>query len=260
MGEHRARQSAASACPNFQNADGKVDIAQLVKGVDNFLAGCGFPTPTPTPIFSGKKRRFVVAPGTPQMDTTHTTSGLFSSGVSNANAATAICGTLAADGQSCDTQAELHLILDDEDMGDGIHDLALEDDATLEIGIVDGTRICLKFVASLTVGYIACTAGTPYDIEATRPAGAPGESFTYTTNTGPMAAAGNANLIVSSFYRILPPGDRHRVGKRTIRGYKICPSPPRPEPRRSAEPTCSCRSVDRRSAATTSTCRGRAGC
>jgi hypothetical protein len=157
------------------------------------------------------------------MDTTHTTSGLFSSGESDANAATAICGTLAAGGQSCDTPAELHLILDDQDMGDGIHDLALEDDATLEIGIVDGTRICLKFVASLTVGYIACTGGARYDIEATRPAGAPGESFTYTTNTGPMSAAGNANLIVSSFYRILPPGDATSCGQADYTGIQDLP-------------------------------------
>src|SRR5262249_36141769 len=131
-----------SACPNFQNAQGKVDVAQLVKGANNLLAGCApSPTPTPTPIFNGKNRRFVAPPGTPQVDPSKTSTGLFSSGVSNANAATAVCGKLSANGQSCDTLAELHLILDDEDMGDGIHDFVLEDDATLEIGIVDGSRI-----------------------------------------------------------------------------------------------------------------------
>jgi hypothetical protein len=30
-----------SDCPAFENAQGKVDIAQLVKGVSNALNGCG---------------------------------------------------------------------------------------------------------------------------------------------------------------------------------------------------------------------------
>jgi hypothetical protein len=39
----------ASACPAFQNAQGMVDIAQLIKGVNNALTGCPvLPTPTST--------------------------------------------------------------------------------------------------------------------------------------------------------------------------------------------------------------------
>ena len=30
----------ANACPAFQNPQGKVDIAQIIKGVDNALTGC----------------------------------------------------------------------------------------------------------------------------------------------------------------------------------------------------------------------------
>jgi hypothetical protein len=30
-----------SACPAFANAQGKVDIAQIIKGVNNALNGCG---------------------------------------------------------------------------------------------------------------------------------------------------------------------------------------------------------------------------
>jgi hypothetical protein len=217
----------ASACPNFQNGEGMVDVAQLVKGVNNLLNGCGVvppsPTPTRTPIFSGKERHFVVAPGTPWADTTASTTGLFSGGLSNTNAATAVCGKLAAGGQSCETLAELTLILDDEDMGDGLHDMPLKDDVSLEIGIVDGSRICLKFIASLTRGYIACNGGVPYDIAATRAAGAPGESFTYTTGQGPLAPAGNANLIVSSFYRILPAGDATPCGQGDYTGVLDLP-------------------------------------
>lgn len=196
-----------SACPNFQNSEGVVDIAQLVKGVSNLLNGCsGGPTPTPTPIFSGKERHFVIASGVP--NTSGTITGLFTSGLpNNVNAATAVCGKLATDGQSCATSAEMTLILDDEDMGDGIHDMPLKDDVNLEIGIVDGSRVCLKFIASLTEGYIACQSGTSFGIDATRPAGAPGVDFTYTRNQGPPAAAGNANLLVSSFYKHLSAGD-----------------------------------------------------
>ncbi len=122
----------ASACPNFQNAEGKVDIAQLIAGVNNLLNGCGgAPTPTPTPLFSGKKRSFIIAPGTPQADTAATSSGFFSSGDENKNVAAAICGKLAAGGQSCATPAELKLLLDDEDIGDGVHYLVLENDERL---------------------------------------------------------------------------------------------------------------------------------
>jgi hypothetical protein len=119
--------------------------------------------------------------------------------------------------------AELTLILDDEDMGDGLHDMPLKDDVSLEIGIVDGSRICLKFIAALTQGHIACNGGIPYDIAATRAAGAPGEHFTYTTGLGPLAPAGNANLIVSSFYRILPAGDSTPCGQGDYTGVQDLP-------------------------------------
>ncbi|MDX2166009.1 MAG: hypothetical protein SF182_03065 [Deltaproteobacteria bacterium] len=198
-----------SACPAFQNGQGTVDVAQLIAGVNNLLNGCGAATPTPTatPIFSGKQRRFVIAPGTPNATTAASRSGLFSSGLSNTNAATAICGKLAAGGQSCDQPAVMTLILDDEDQGDGIHDMPLKDDVTLEIGVVDGSRVCLKFLADFTQGYIACDGGARYDIVATRPADAPGVDFTYTRDLGPLAGPGNANLLVSAQYRIVPAGD-----------------------------------------------------
>src|SRR6185295_5980005 len=98
-----------------------------------------------TPFIPGTERRFAIAPGTPQADSTMSTSGLFTSGLSsNANGATAICGKLSANGQSCVTPAEMTLVLGDED-DSGIHDFVLKDDVSLEIGIVDGSRICLTF-------------------------------------------------------------------------------------------------------------------
>lgn len=197
-----------SACPNFQNSEGKVDVAQLIAGVNNLLNGCGgSPTPTPTPLFSGKKRTFVIAAGTPQAGTSGSTTGLFSGGLENKNAATAVCGTLAAGGQSCTTPAQLKLLLDDEDMGDGTHDLVLEEDTTLEIGIVDGSRICLKFLADFTAGFITCAGEARYGIAATRTAGAPGVDFTYQRNQGPLVGVGNANLLVSAQYRIVAAGE-----------------------------------------------------
>jgi hypothetical protein len=36
-------QQPVSACPAFENGQGKVDIAQLIKGVNNALNGCGNP-------------------------------------------------------------------------------------------------------------------------------------------------------------------------------------------------------------------------
>jgi hypothetical protein len=199
-----------SACPAFQNSEGNVDIAQLIAGVNNVLNGCGggpTPTPTATPIFSGKERHFVIAPGTPNASTFASSSGLFSSGLSDTNAAAAICGKLAAGGQSCEQPAEMTLILDDENQGAGIHDMPLKDDVTLEIGMVDGSRICLKFLADFTQGYIACDGGARYDIAATRPANAPGVDFTYARNVGPLCAPGDANLLVSAEYRIVPSTD-----------------------------------------------------
>ncbi|MEO8603701.1 MAG: hypothetical protein ABI629_14100 [bacterium] len=201
-------EQPASACPAFQNAAGNVDIAQLIAGVNNVLNGCGVqPTPTATPIFSGKERHFVIAPGTPRADTATSSSGLFSSGLSNTNAATAICAKLSADGQSCDQAAEMTLILDDEDLGDGLHYLPLKDDVTLEVGIVDGSRICLKFLAGFTEGYIDCDGGATFGVIATRPAGAPGVAFTSTRNNPPASGAGSANLLVSAQYRLVPATD-----------------------------------------------------
>jgi hypothetical protein len=34
-------QQPVSACPAFESEQGKVDIAQLIKGVNNALNGCG---------------------------------------------------------------------------------------------------------------------------------------------------------------------------------------------------------------------------
>jgi hypothetical protein len=198
-----------SACPAFQNDQGNVDVAQLILGVNNLLNGCGAATPTPTatPIFSGKARHFVIAPGTPNASTATSSSGFFSSGLSDTNAAAAICGKLAAGNQSCEQPAEMTLILDDEDQGDGIHDMPLKDDVTLEIGIVDGSRICLKFLADFTQGFIACDGGARYDIAASRSKDAPGVDFTYARNLGPLSGPGNANLLVSAEYRVVPSTD-----------------------------------------------------
>jgi hypothetical protein len=65
----------------------------------------------------------------------------------------------------------------------------------------------MRFIAAFTEGYIACAGGVPYDIEASRPAGAEGDRFSYRTDIGPVAPAGNANLIASTMYRFLAAND-----------------------------------------------------
>jgi hypothetical protein len=199
----------ASACPNFQNAEGHVDIAQLIEGVNNLLNGCGglpTATPTQTPLVTGKERRFVVAPGTPRMDSTMTTTGLFTSGLSNGNAATAICGRLAGDGQSCATPAVLTLVLGDPDAG--ISDLILKEDVRMEIGIVDGSRICLTLLAATSEGNVDCEGGHEgYDITATRNAGEPGLGFRFQTHQGALAAVGDGELLIDTRVKILAAGD-----------------------------------------------------
>jgi hypothetical protein len=56
--------------------------------------------------------------------------------LSGSNGATAVCGRLSADGQSCASLAEMTLVLGDED-NDGIHDLILKDDGHVEMGTVE---------------------------------------------------------------------------------------------------------------------------
>ncbi|MEO8601844.1 MAG: hypothetical protein ABI629_04640 [bacterium] len=63
-----------SACPAFQNSEGEVDIAQLIKGVGNALNGCqaSQPTATATATATGTAQATITATGTPIASTTET--------------------------------------------------------------------------------------------------------------------------------------------------------------------------------------------
>jgi hypothetical protein len=185
----------ASKCPPFQNAQGDVNIAQLIKGVNNALNGCGggaTPTPTATPgggTFTDKV--FMIDAGsvtlppctTPGNSTANcSASGIFTTGLSGANAANMF------------PPGPITLQLGTPD-ANGIAQLRLKEDVYLDISIVDGSRLCMHLVASTSSGTVACNGGVSYDIMASQPA-SEAVLFTLTFGLGSPAGPGNGNLLV----------------------------------------------------------------
>ena len=206
-----------SQCPSFDvNGDNMVGINELITAVNNALNGCSGPV--------GTERTFTLDPGvllaTPtdpatcqggSMAGTECTmqsqcpasaciggSGLFTSGLSNGNASNG-----PDDGFG---SGPLTLVLGTQD-ANGVASLALKEDVFLQIGIVDGSHLCMKLQAQDTDGSIDCNGGTAYDTKSTQPSGDVGFPFAIETGLGDPAGPGNGNLLIPTLYKIIPATD-----------------------------------------------------
>ena len=184
-----------SACPAFANSQNMVDIAQLVKGVNNALNGCNAPSPTPTVTpAAGTERVFTIEPGTlllpPGNPPDGTRTGLFTGGLSGANAAMSF------------SPGPLTLVLGAPD-SNGVAQLRLKADVDISVDVVDSTCLCLRLLAAGGSGSIDCDGGTPYDTKATRANMAPTLAWTTTTGLGDPAGPGDGNLLVMGVFERL---------------------------------------------------------
>jgi hypothetical protein len=148
------------------------------------------PTAIPNPL---GERVFTIEPGVLLADPSSTGTGLFTTGLSGANAATSF------------GPGPLLLFADLPD-GNGVAALSLEADAFIDVSIVDGSRLCVKLLAAGSGGSIDCNGGTAYDVVATSAAG-PGQPVALSTGQGAPAGPGNATLIVQQLLQTLPSGD-----------------------------------------------------
>jgi hypothetical protein len=178
-----------SQCPSFDvNGDNMVGINELITAVNNALNGCGPPV--------GIERAFTLEPGTLLADPSATGSGLFTTGLSGANASNG-----PDDGFS---PGPLTLVLGAQD-ANGVASLKLKEDVFLHIGIVDGSYLCFNLKAQDSDGSIDCNGGTAYDTKSTQPAGDVGFPFDIETGLGDPAGPGNGNLLVPCLYQIIQP-------------------------------------------------------
>ncbi len=156
----------------------------------------GTPTRTFTPLVPPEplgERLFTIEPGVLLADSSGTGTGLFTSGLSGANAASRFGpGPLILIGGMPD--------------GNGVAPLSLGQDATIDVSIIDGSRVCVKLLAAGSGGSIDCDGGTAYDVLAASPAGV-GQPVTLTTGLGAPAGPGNAMLLVQQLLQPLPAGD-----------------------------------------------------
>ena len=88
----------------------------------------------------------------------------------------------------------------------GVAPLTLKDDVTLTVSIFDGSFLCIKLIAAGSSGSIDCDGGTPYDVEATQPAGNVGPAFDLQTGLGAPAPPGNGDLLVMQQIQPVPSG------------------------------------------------------
>jgi hypothetical protein len=153
------------------------------------------PTTVPTvgtPVALGE-RIFTVEPGVLLADPSSTGTGLFTTGLAGANAANSFSpGPLVLVGGIPD--------------GIGVAPISLQQDATIDVSVIDGSRVCIKLLAAGSHGSIDCDGGTAYDVEASSPAGV-GQPITLTTGLGAPAGPGDATLIVSQLVQPLLAGD-----------------------------------------------------
>ncbi len=183
--------SPLSACPSIDaDGDGNVGINELITAVNNALGGCAGATPTPG---VGTPRVFEVAPGELLGTADTTGTGLFTTGLGDANAANSF------------SPGPLKLLLGTPDAS-GIAPLTLSEDVYIDISIVDGSRLCFAMKAELSEGSIDCDGGTPYDTLSFQPSGDVGFPFTVTTDLGAPAGPGNGNLLVQVDYLIIAAG------------------------------------------------------
>ncbi|MGH7785451.1 MAG: EF-hand domain-containing protein [Candidatus Binatia bacterium] len=164
-------------CPAFDpSGDGVVSINELIKAVSNSLNGCAVTPP-------GTTRIYTIAPGTLSGQASTTATGLFTTGLGNANAANSF------------SPGPLTLELGEPD-GDGIATLGLAEDLILEVDVLDGSCLCLNMDADATTGSIDCDGGTAYDTRAFQPLGDVGEEFMVMLDLGDPSGPGDGNLIV----------------------------------------------------------------
>jgi len=171
-----------SECPSF-DADGnsEVGINELITAVGNALNGC-------MPV--GVERIFTIEPGELLGSPDSTRSGLFTSGLSGANAADDIA------------PGPLTLVLGEPD-AQGVAPLRLKEDVEIRINIVDGSYLCFNLKAESSAGSIDCDGGTPYDTSGEQPAGDVGTNFEIETGLGDPAGPGDGNLLVPVLYKIV---------------------------------------------------------
>jgi hypothetical protein len=153
------------------------------------------PRPTRTPGGTGDGFRvFSVEPGTLLADAAGTGSGLFTTGLSGANASNG-----PSDGFS---GGPLTLLVGLPD-ANGVAPLHLLEDVVLRAGILDGSYLCLHLGADGSEGSIDCDGGTAYGVVGYQPPGNVGAPFTISTGVGPPLGAGHANLLLPVRYQIV---------------------------------------------------------
>ncbi|MDX2170894.1 MAG: hypothetical protein SF182_27750 [Deltaproteobacteria bacterium] len=175
-----------SACPSFDaDGNGEVGINELITAVNNALGMC----PTVTP---GRERVFTIEPGELLATPDSTRTGLFTSGLSGAN---------ASDGFS---EGPLTLVLGNPDAS-GVAPLSLKEDVTLRIGVVDGSYLCFILKAEDSAGSMYCGdgQGPPYDTRGFQPAGDVGFPFEVTTGLGGPSGPGDGNLLIPVLYQLV---------------------------------------------------------
>ncbi|MFN8641565.1 MAG: hypothetical protein U0802_07880 [Candidatus Binatia bacterium] len=181
-----------SQCPSFDvNGDDMVGINELITAVNNALGTC-----MTQPVL--KTRVFTVDPGLLLADPSSTGSGLFTTGLSGSNASNG-----PDDGFSA---GPITLTLGTPD-ANGVAAFGLKEDVFINIGIVDGSKLCFHMMKSGTTGSIDCDGGTAYDTRSTQPAGDVGFPFAIETNLGAPSGPGNGNLLVPVSYKIIQPTD-----------------------------------------------------
>ncbi|MEO8604005.1 MAG: hypothetical protein ABI629_15625 [bacterium] len=175
-------------CPSFDaDGNGEVGINELITAVNNALGTCAMP---PVEV----ERVFTVDPGVLLADPSGTSTGLFTSGLSGPNAANSF------------SPGPLTLLLGVADSS-GVASLRLKEDVTIDISVIDGSRLCFQMLAADSDGSIDCDGGTAYDTRGTQPAGDVGFPFAIETDLGEPAGPGNGNLLVPVLYQLLPIGD-----------------------------------------------------
>ena len=181
-----------SQCPSFDpNGDNMVGINELITAVNNALGSCtGVPT--------GTERVFSLDPSVLLADPSGTGSGLFTTGLSGANAANG-----PDDGFSA---GPLTLVLGTAD-ANGVASLRLKEDVYVRIGIIDGSYLCFHLLAAESDGSVDCDGGTAYDTKGTQPAGDVGYPFDIQTGLGEPSGPGNGNLLLPAQYKIIPGTD-----------------------------------------------------
>ncbi|MEO8602132.1 MAG: hypothetical protein ABI629_06115 [bacterium] len=153
----------------------------------------GTSTPVVVPSVPLGTRAFTIEPGILLADASFTGTGLFTSGLSGANAANSFsAGPLLLDGGLPDV--------------DGVAALSLPQDAFVRVDVIDGSVVCLKLLAAGSSGSIDCDGGTAYGVESSQPPGDVGAAFTLQTGLGAGDVAGSATLIVQQQVQRLPIG------------------------------------------------------